>query len=122
MDYYITVNEKAISVNSMYGRNGSKSFLSKEAIFLQEEIREALEEKYGAFKQIEGKVTVKLHIERKKRRWDLDNMFKCIIDGLVKAGVLVDDDQVFCIYAMKGEGFRDCIRVKVEEMPFQEIV
>lgn len=122
-EYYITVNEKAISVNSMYGRHGSRSFLSKEAIKLQEAIREAIEEKYGYdYEQLEGKVMIKLFIEREKKRWDLDNMMKAIIDSLVKSHVLVDDDQVFGIYALKGEGFRDCIRIKIEEFPFQEVI
>ena len=121
--FYITVNERAISVNSMYGRKGSRSFLTNEAINLQKAIRNAVEEKYGYdYEQLDSKVMIKLFVERNKKGWDLDNTFKAIIDALVKCGIMIDDTQVFGIYAMKGEGFRDCIRIKVEEMIFQEVL
>ena len=120
-EYYITVNEKAVSVNSMYGRQGSRSFLSNEARMLQEAIKEAIEDKYGYdYEQLEGKLILKLHIEKVKKGFDLDNTIKVIQDGLVKCHVMIDDSQIFEIHAMKGEGFRDCIRIKIEEAIFQE--
>jgi len=118
--YQVTVNERAISVNRAYGRNGAKSFLSSEARELQEAIREAIEDKYGYdYKQIENKVRLKLMVEKKGNDFDLDNCFKTIIDGIVKAGVIVDDDQIYEIYSRKGRNV-DCIRFVVEELELGE--
>ena len=118
--YSITVNEKPISVNKMYGRQGSKSFLTKEAFELQENIYEAIVEKYGYdFEQIEGKVRIKIMAEKTGRDFDIDNTFKLIIDGVVKAGLIVDDNQVWELYARKGRNV-DCIRVVVEELELAE--
>jgi len=118
--YEVTINERAISVNHMYGRSGSRSFLTNESIQFQERIREAIEEKYGYdYKQIEGKVRLKLSIEKRGRDWDLDNTFKAIIDAIVKAGIIVDDDQVWEIFARKGR-LVDCIRIVVEELELSE--
>ena len=122
--FYITVNERAISVNSMYGRKGSRSFLTNEATNLQKAIRNAVEEKYGYdYEQYENKVMIKIMVEKAtNKEFDLDNCAKLVIDGIVKAGVIVDDDLVYELYMKKGIGKVDCIRVKIEEIVFQEVL
>ena len=117
--YVITVNEKPISVNSMYGRQGSRSYLTKEATALEESIIDAFYEKYGVIEQIENKVRIKLHIEKRGRDFDLDNTFKPVIDAVVKAGIIIDDVQVYEIFARKGRNV-DCIRIVVEELELGE--
>jgi crossover junction endodeoxyribonuclease RusA len=38
-----------------------------------------------------------------KRRWDLDNRTKCLLDALTDAAVWEDDSQIWQLYLLKGE-------------------
>jgi Holliday junction resolvase RusA-like endonuclease len=103
----------------MYGRQGYKSYLTKEAIALQEAIAEAIDEQYEKIPHFDGEVIIKIKIERDgSNSWDLDNQAKCIIDGLVKAGVLKDDRYVMELHMLKGLRKLNCIQLTVEPYHF----
>lgn len=48
-----------------------------------------------------------------KRRRDLDNLFKAILDSLTHAGVWMDDSQIDDLHIVRQAGIGGCVRVEV---------
>ncbi len=76
------------TVNHYQGRNGKRTFLTKEAVAFN-----ALVDSVAMRRKVEGKrFAVKISLGfMNKRRTDIDNRCKPMLDALVKAGVIADD-------------------------------
>lgn len=104
------------SVNHLYGQRGNRRFIKKKGVEFFEKVKEIVSQK--VFAQFLGDVSVTAHLyppDRRKR--DIDNTLKAILDSLQKAGVYKNDNQVKQLFvarinAVKG-GRVDLI---VEEM------
>jgi len=117
-----TANVKSVSVNSAYGRQGYRSFLTKEASLLQEEIKEAIEEQIKEDIKFKDSVIIKMKIEREgSSHWDIDNQAKLIIDSIVKAGLIIDDDLVYELHMLKGMRKINCVQVIIEDYNFKNL-
>lgn len=54
-----------------------------------------------------------------KRRRDADNYQKMILDGLVAAGIIVDDDFEHCMVLCVGECDKANVRTEIEIIPME---
>lgn len=91
------------SVNSYWQANGHRRFISKEGVKFTKEVQE-----YVKLNHLKGfgdkKVAVSVMIHpRSKRRFDLDNTLKAILDAMMKAGMYDDDSQIEFIEIARGE-------------------
>ena len=50
-----------------------------------------------------------------RRRRDLDNIFKCLLDSLQHAGVYKDDSQIDCLYIKRMSDLLNQVVIKIEE-------
>lgn len=95
----IELNEKALSVNKMYGISGASKkgerhkFLNKEF----KEYQDRIIDKIGFNTEIvDFPVAVKIQVYRKgKRKFDIDNTAKPILDAITKSGFWTDDHLVY---------------------------
>ena len=88
---------KAMTQNSYYKKFRNKLVISKEG----RTYREKIQNKISELTQITGQVALLLDFEFKDRRKrDLDNLHKCLIDA-IKDRLIEDDDQVFKIFMTK---------------------
>lgn len=83
------------SVNKYWRRRGRGFYVCQEGL----DFREAVHTVAPAA-PITGRVAVEIHASPPdKRVRDLDNLFKCILDGLQHGGVIANDSQVKRIFA-----------------------
>lgn len=95
------------SVNTYWRANGKRRFISKAGmVFLTEVIKRCKLEKVPNFgsSKLEVEITV---YPRSKRKFDLDNCLKGILDALQKARVYDDDSQIDKLYVARGEQIKD---------------
>ena len=91
------------SNNTYYRRVGNKTLISKKG----REYKKAVLEhclRFGVKSFGEDKLSVVMiayYPDRRKR--DLDNLFKAVLDGLMKAGVFNDDSQIEYLSIKKAE-------------------
>ena len=93
------------TLNSCYPTNRSgRRTLSTKGREFRVEVQARILEQHGIINTLKGliKVTLML-VPPDKRRRDLDNVIKPVLDGLVHAGVMEDDVQVKAIYAEMAE-------------------
>lgn len=95
------------SVNTYWRANGKRRFISKAGImFLNEVIKRCKYEKMPNFGDAKLDVEIVVY-PRSKRKFDLDNCLKGILDALQKARVYDDDSQIDRLYIKRGEQIKD---------------
>lgn len=89
---YIYNGMRPLSVNTLYRHRGNRVYMTKRGKEWMRDFVAATEEQgIVCF----GECSINCHIELKgKRTIDIDNCMKIILDGLEKAGVLLDDKYV----------------------------
>lgn len=89
------------SVNHYWLQRGKKKFLSSDARVFREAVRGEVLTKLGwQFEPLESNLCLELMAYAPdKRRRDLDNIFKAILDSLQQAKVFKDDNQIKKIFA-----------------------
>ena len=107
---------KACSANTYYKKFRNRICISKEGKAMKEFIHKKIE----GCPQTKGQVEVQLIFNfRTKRKRDLDNLFKPLID-CIKDKLIEDDDQIYRIVARKSIGEKaDGIALVI--LPFEEI-
>lgn len=104
------------TVNHMYGRRGSLTFKSAELDMWQIGIADMLRELWQGKEAYSGEVSVHVDfITNNKRKWDVDNRLKALIDCLAKAGVIRDDRQVAGITAWRMMGGKEMTRIEIRK-------
>jgi crossover junction endodeoxyribonuclease RusA len=91
------------TVNTYWRANGHRRFISKQGVAFTDEV--SLIVKNSKFKSFGDKrlaIQIMIH-PRDKRRFDLDNLLKAILDALMKAGMYNDDSQIDYIEIARGE-------------------
>ena len=95
------------SVNTYWRANGKRRFISKAGIlFTQEVILIVKQSKAKSFEERRLAISVVIH-PRSKRKFDLDNTLKAILDALMKAGMYNDDSQIDYIEIARGEAVKN---------------
>ncbi len=89
------------TVNHIYQSAGKKRFLSTRALGYRQEV---IAQCVG----VQGFGTKRLYVQvnlfaPNKRRWDLDNRLKAVLDSLQHAGIYVDDSQIDRLLIIRGE-------------------
>lgn len=105
------------SVNHYWATRGKSRYLSPHAQRWHKEAWATLRAAWRG-KPMRGEVAVLvvLHPPDRRRR-DLDNLLKAVLDALVKAQVLRDDSQVAELHAVRREARRPGgVLVRVEEL------
>lgn len=91
------------SVNSYWRANGHRRYISKEGVaFTNEVLLIVKTQKPKTFGDKQVAISVMIH-PRSKRKFDLDNTLKAILDALMKAGMYDDDSQIEYIEIARGE-------------------
>jgi crossover junction endodeoxyribonuclease RusA len=91
------------SVNNYWRANGHRRYISPEGVQFAKEVD--LVVKQGRHQSFGNKLvamSVMIH-PRSKRKFDLDNTLKAILDALMKAGMYDDDSQIEYIEIARGE-------------------
>jgi len=91
------------SVNSYWKANGHRRYISPEGQAFTQEV--SLIVKNSRAKTFGNKrlaINICIH-PRSKRKFDLDNTLKAILDALMKAGMYDDDSQIDFIEIARGE-------------------
>jgi crossover junction endodeoxyribonuclease RusA len=82
------------SVNTYWRANGKRRFISKEGTLFKLAVQAyCFREKVKSFGDKRLNVYINIH-PRSKRRFDLDNCLKAILDAMMAAGVYDDDSQI----------------------------
>ena len=91
------------SVNSYWLANGHRRYISPAGVkFTQEVSLIVKNQKPKTFGDKQVAISVMIY-PRSKRRFDLDNTLKAILDALMKAGMYDDDSQIEYIEIARGE-------------------
>tara|TARA_R110000787_G_scaffold118840_1_gene229772 strand:+ start:193 stop:573 length:381 start_codon:yes stop_codon:yes gene_type:complete len=91
------------SVNSYWLANGHRRYISKEGVAFTQAV-DFIVKQSGAKSFEEKKVAISVMIHpRSRRKFDLDNTLKAILDALMKAGMYNDDSQIEYIEIARGE-------------------
>ena len=104
------------SANQMYrtGRNGNR-YKRREVSDWQEETAELVRKAWGKPEAYTGEVEVHVVFTvGEKRRWDVDNRLKALLDCLALGGVIEDDSQISGITAFRREGALSQTQIEVE--------
>lgn len=91
------------SVNHYWQASGKRRFISKAGREFTAKVIEIV--KYAGYKSLgDARLAISVMIHpRSKRRFDLDNTLKAILDSLMKAELFDDDNQFDFIEIMRGE-------------------
>ena len=91
------------SVNSYWRANGHRRYISKEGVAFTNEVSLIVKtQKPKTFGDRKIGINIVIH-PRSKRKFDLDNTLKAILDALMKAGMYDDDSQIDIIAIERGE-------------------
>ena len=91
------------SVNNYWHTSGKRRYISPAGKKFTEEVAvNVYEQGYKRFGDKSLGISVMIH-PRSKRRFDLDNTLKAILDALMKAGCYDDDSQFEYIEIARGE-------------------
>lgn len=88
------------SVNTYWRRNGNRYFVSAKGMQFRREVAFACLHDRGFFSEDARLAVVIEAYPPDRRRRDLDNLYKSLLDSLEHAGVYKDDNQIdqLCIY------------------------
>jgi crossover junction endodeoxyribonuclease RusA len=91
------------SVNNYWHASGKRRYISPAGKKFTEEVFAVVKQSgYKSFGEIKLAISVMIH-PRSKRKFDLDNTLKAILDALMKAGMYDDDSQFEFIEIARGE-------------------
>jgi len=91
------------SVNTYWRANGKRRYISKEGVEFADAVKKIVNES-GSIRFGDKLVAMSIMIHpRSKRKFDLDNTLKAILDALMKAGMYDDDSQIEFIEIARGE-------------------
>lgn len=91
------------SVNTYWRSNGKRRYISPAGVKFTEEVSLIVKmQKPKTFADKQVAISVMIH-PRSKRKFDLDNTLKAILDALMKAGMYDDDSQIEYIEIARGE-------------------
>ena len=89
------------TVNHMWGFAGKRKYLKKEAHEFRRIVQEAAIE---AQAKISGRIAIFVALYAPtKRKYDLDNRIKALLDALEHAGVFLNDEQIDFIWVVRRE-------------------
>ena len=102
------------TVNMMY-RNGKYSrYKRSEVEEWQSYVSGQMREQWGKDRPYLGEVEVRVQfITGTKRKWDVDNRLKALLDCLQMAGVIKDDSQISGLQASRKAGETSCTQIEV---------
>ncbi len=87
--------------NHMWGFAGKRKFLKKEAHEFRSVVQDAAVE---ANAKISGRIAIFVALYAPtKRKYDLDNRIKALLDALEHAGVFLNDEQIDFIWVVRRE-------------------
>lgn len=95
------------SINTYWRRNGNRYFISSKGIQYRNHVTEVCQIYSGFYNESERLAASIMAYPPDKRRRDLDNIFKGLMDSLQYAGVYVDDcqlDEIFIRRMPEREG------------------
>ena len=106
------------SMNTMWRNFRGRTVLSKAGKVFREEVQEiVINQNIPKFGDRKLKVTMILR-PRDKRKTDIDNRIKAVLDALEHAGVFDDDFQVDHLQMIRGEPLKGgLLHVVIEELP-----
>ena len=105
------------SVNAMYrtGR-GAQRYKKPEVAEWQDEVASIMRQAWDKPRPYTGDVEVHiLFTVGNKRRWDVDNRLKALLDCLAHGGVIKDDTQISGIVALRNPGETSSTKIEVRE-------
>ena len=104
------------SINHLFSYYQGRPVLSKDARSYRHQVRRIATAK--SIKPLMGPLSVHIDIyPPDKRRRDIDNCFKSVLDALQHAGVFWDDSQIIVLHAVKHPAVQDgCVVVEIHEM------
>jgi len=104
------------SINHYFSYYQGRPVLSKDARSYRHHVRRIAIAK--GIKPLMGPLHIHIDIfPPDKRRRDIDNCFKSVLDALQHAGVFWDDSQIIVLHAVKYPAAKDgCVVVKIHEM------
>ncbi len=105
------------SINHYWRRVGSRTLISREGRRFRERVVAILTFRDGP---MAGPLKVDLEVyPPDKRRRDIDNVQKALLDALQHGGVYLDDSQIIDLHTRKRDPIPGgCVRVSIE--PFEE--
>lgn len=90
------------SVNTYWRSNGKRRFISKSGVDFANAVQAIVfDQNRKWFGEKRLQINIVIH-PRSKRRMDLDNCLKAILDALMKAGCYVDDSQIDYLTIKRG--------------------
>ena len=86
------------TVNHIWKRGKGRTYLTKKGV---EWYAKAVEQIHSQHQPTSATERISVHVDLyppNRVRWDLDNRTKCVLDALVRASVIADDEQVDELY------------------------
>lgn len=83
------------SINSYYGSRGGRQYIRREGREYRDKVMDILVPAFHEYEAYEGplQVWVEVHLPDRRRR-DLDNISKALLDAITHSGVWEDDSQI----------------------------
>lgn len=104
------------TANHYWKRNGNTYFISKDGLYYRLTTSTTCFNYKGFFTSKERlKVTI-MAFPPDRRRRDLDNLCKCLLDSLQKAGVYADDSQIDYLLLVRQKDLLNKVSVTIEEI------
>ena len=93
------------TVNHMYRGARGWRYLTAETIEFQTRISALMSSEYQTKEPFTGAVAVFIRFyTNNKKRWDIDNRVKALLDCLEKAGIIQDDSQIDALIVTRERG------------------